>query len=349
MRGTRLKHVFAVSQIIARNLDQLRAGVSTLWINPEKDDCWRSLRKHCASLQLLSQDYGTFTFLQQTGADVLFAAFPPGENTRYGRVILNLPRQKSLATMMLDCAAALLPADGVLWLAGENRAGIKSANKLLEKYFGQVRKLDNARHCGLFEAGGRLDHTPFDPLAWRDSWQLQSDGRSLEIISYPGVFAHGRLDTGTALLLDTLAGLPLRGDVLDFACGAGVIGTFIATLNAATRVTLLDTNALALRSCEETLAVNRVKATVLAADGLDGVDGRFDLVVTNPPIHAGVSTDNRLGMRLLDTVHEHLHTGGRLVLVANRHLPYENWLSTRFGSQSQLAANENFKVLTAKK
>jgi len=349
VRGSRLKHVSAVSQIIARNLDQFRAGGFTLWINPEKDDCWRSLRGRCASLQLLSQDHGTSRFLQQTGADVLFAAFPPGEKGRYDRVVMNLPRQKALATMMLDCAATLLPAKGVLWLAGENRAGIKSARKLLEAHFAQVSKLDNARHCGLFEASGRLDHPPFDPFAWRERWQLHCADRLLEIVSYPGVFAHGRLDAGTALLLDALKDLPLRGDVLDFACGAGVIGTYVAIRHAATRVTLLDTNALALRSCEETLAANRVKATLLAADGLDAVNGRFDLVVTNAPIHAGVSTDNRLGMRLLDKVHERLHNGGRLILVANRHLPYENWLSARVSSHGQLAASESFKVLTAKK
>jgi len=341
--------VFAVSQILTRNLDQLRAGGSTLWINPERDDGWRPLRERCASLHLLSQDHGTFRFLQQTGADVEFAAFPPGEKGRYDSVVMNLPRQKALATMMLDCAAALLPADGVLWLAGENRAGIKSARKLLEKHFGRVSKLDSARHCGLFEASGRFDHPPFDPFAWRENWQLHCADRLLEIVSYPGVFAHGRLDAGTALLLDALKDLPLRGDVLDFACGAGVIGTYVAIRDPAVRVTLLDTNALALRSCEETLAANGVKAALLAADGLDGVHDRFDLVVTNPPIHAGVSTDNRLGMRLLDTVHERLHNGGRLILVANRHLPYENWLSARFGSYGQLAANDSFKVLMAKK
>jgi 16S rRNA (guanine1207-N2)-methyltransferase len=341
--------VYAASQIIARNLDQLENSGSTLWINPERDDCWRSLRTRCTALSLLSQDYGTFVFLQHTGADVRFAAFPPLEKGRYDRIILNLPRQKALLGMMLDCAASLLPASGVLWLAGENRAGIKSARKLLDKHFGQVRKLDNARHCGLFEASGRLEHAPFDARAWRDTWQLDCAGRALEIVSYPGVFAHGRLDEGTALLLDTLANMQLRGEVLDFACGAGVIGTFVARQHADTRVTLLDTNALALLSCQETLAANRVNAAVLAADGLGDVAGQFDLIVTNPPIHAGVSTDNGLGMRLLDRVHERLHSGGRLILVANRHLPYESWLSTRFSSHGQLAVNENFKVLTAKK
>jgi len=148
--------VFAVSQIIAKNLAQHKNGGSALWINPERDDCWLSVRVRCNSLKLFCQDYAAFTFLQQTGAEVDFSAFPATGEEKYDWVIMNLPRQKALLAMLLDCAASLLAEGGVLWLAGENRAGIKSADKLLKLHFGRVRKLDNARHCGLLEAGEQL-------------------------------------------------------------------------------------------------------------------------------------------------------------------------------------------------
>jgi 16S rRNA (guanine1207-N2)-methyltransferase len=137
--------------------------------------------------------------------------------------------------------------------------------------------------------------------------------------------------------------------VLDFACGAGVIGSCIAAQHAGARVTFADTSALALKACEDTLSANHLQGTVLASDGFSDLSGSFDLVITNPPIHAGVRTDNRLGMRLMESVHRHIRAGGRLILVANLHLPYENWLSTRFKSCTQLASNENFKVIVAKK
>jgi 16S rRNA G1207 methylase RsmC len=54
-------------------------------------------------------------------------------------------------------------------------------------------------------------------------------------------------------------------------------------------------------------------------------------------------------MRLLESVHEHIRPGGRLILVANIHLPYENWLSKRFKWLSELAANDNYKVIVATK
>ena len=341
--------MFAVSQIIGKNLGQYTPAGSAVWINPEADDGWREVRKHCGALQLFSQDYGTFAFLRQTGADCEFSAFPLAEANRYDWAILNLPRQKALLAMMLDCAASLLTATGRLWLAGENRAGIKSADKLLGLHFGRVRKLDSARHCSLYEAEDRLKRGPFEPGEYRQSWNASCTSDTIEVVSYPGVFAHGRIDEGTALLLETLAGMQLHGHVLDFACGAGVIGACIARHHAGTRVTLLDSNALALRSCAETLQANRVQASVIASDGLAGLSGEFDLVVSNPPIHAGVKTDNLLGMRLMDAIHAHVRNGGRLVIVANAHLPYENWLSKRFRSVHRLAANGSFKVIMAKK
>jgi 16S rRNA (guanine1207-N2)-methyltransferase len=337
--------VFAVSQIIERNLHRRKTGGSVLWINHEKDDCWRAVQPTCSSLTLFNQDFGCFTFLKRAGAETEFGAFP--NEKKYDWIIINLPRQKALLNMMLDCAASLLEKDGVLWLAGENKAGIKSANKQLNLHFRHVRKLDNARHCGLFEAVAPLSQGVFDHQAYRSFWDLKCNDSAIRVVSYPGVFAHGRLDDGSALLLDALASQRLEGEVLDFACGAGIIGACVATLHEGVAVTLLDTSALALVACSETLELNQLTGQVLESDGLSEVSGRYDFVVSNPPIHTGAKTDNQLGMRLLDSVHEHIRPGGKLILVANVHLPYENWLSSRFKRYGELAANRNYKVIVA--
>ena len=149
------------------------------------------------------------------------------------------------------------------------------------------------------------------------------------------------------MLLNVLQDMELRGDVLDFACGAGVIGACIAASHPRTSVTLLDSSALALKSCEETLAANALRAGILASDGLAEVRGGFDYIVSNPPIHAGVKTDNQMSIRLLETVHEHVRPGGALILVANVHLPYENWLRKSFRHCTQQASDSHYKVLLA--
>jgi len=341
--------VHSISQIIERNLHRHPRCKNGLWINPDKDTGWREAAKSCTSLKLCCQDYGAFLFHQQAGADIQFAAFPGEENTTYQWIILGLPRQKALLRMLLDCAAGLLADDGVLWLAGENKAGIKSADKVLKTHFARVTKLDNARHCTLYEAGSPLRHHTFNPATYQEKWLLSCGRSDIRVASYPGVFAHGRLDGGTALLLDKLAGMDFCGDLLDFGCGAGVIGTCIAAQNEDVNVTFLDTSALALKACEETLVANHLGGSVMASDGLSEVKHSYDVIISNPPIHAGVKTDNRMSLRLLDSVQEHIKPGGRLILVANRHLPYEDWLSQKFQQLVKLAENNHFKVIVAEK
>ncbi len=338
-----------VSQIIARNLPRHDACERGLWVNPEQDDCWRQAAGTCTSLQLFCQSHGSFRYLQRTGAAAGFGAFPDAKDQKYGWIILNLPRQKALSGMLLDCAAALLADDGTLWLGGENRAGVKSSGKTLRTRFSRVRKLDSARHCTLFEASGVIGATTFDPNEYREQWPLDCGSNGLTVVSYPGVFAHGRLDTGTALLLDVVSNMSIRGEVLDFASGAGVIGACVAKCHEHARVTLLDNDALALRATRETLAVNRLQGTVLASDGLAELEGSYDLVISNPPVHASVKTDTSMSMRLLDTVHDYIRPGGRLIMVANIHLSYEKWLQKRFRRCRQLAGDTHFKVIAAEK
>ena len=339
----------AVSQIIDRNLQRVKSCDSALWINPEADSNWPGALVNCRTLQLFNQNFGAHRHLQEAGAEVEFAAFPRQPTKKYDWIIVNLPRQKALLSMMLDCVSALLSETGVLWLAGENRAGIKSADKLLALHFSQVRKLDNARHCTLYEATGGVNRQPFNPHNYQQTWKLDCHHSEINVVSFPGVFAHGRLDPGSALLLRALMTMDLEGDVLDFACGAGVLGACIAAKHEQTTLTLLDTNALALRSSEATFGLNNLSGSIQASDGLTELKGSFDVIVSNPPIHAGYKTDNQLGRRLLETVPGFINPGGMLILVANLHLPYENWLSTSFRRSYKLIANDNFKVIVAKR
>ena len=338
----------SVNQIIERNLFRRDTKVNTLWINPEKDVHWQPTAQKCTSLQLFTQDFGTCNYLKSSGANVDFSAFPQNKGDKYQWIIIRQPRQKALLKMLLDCAAGCLAADGVLWLAGENKAGIKSTDKQLKSYFDHVRKLDNARHCTVFEATGVSQPHSFDKSKYQEKWLLNCAPGELRVVSYPGVFAHGRLDPGTALLIKALATMDLQGDVLDFACGAGIVGACIAANNKKAKLTLLDTNALALKACEDTFKANHLHGNVIASDGLSELTGSFDTIVSNPPIHADLKTDNQLGIRLLEPIHQFMNPGSTLIIVANIHLPYEKWLSGTFRSHQQLLTNDRYKIIAAK-
>ena len=123
----------------------------------------------------------------------------------------------------------------------------------------------------------------------------------------PGVFSHGELDSATELLLQN-ASLNNTEQVLDFACGAGVIGVWLAKYHQAQNVVMSDINALALYCANETATLNHVKAKVIASDGLDQIDGYFDAVVTNPPFHTGVKTDYAISEQFIQSATGHTQT-----------------------------------------
>jgi 16S rRNA G1207 methylase RsmC len=74
-----------------------------------------------------------------------------------------------------------------------------------------------------------------------------------------------------------------------------------------------------------------------------------DLVVCNPPFHVEYETDVELPLRLFAYAHRVLRPGGRLVLVANRHLNYSTRLSGIFAEVKTIAQSEKFEVLEAAK
>jgi len=106
--------------------------------------------------------------------------------------------------------------------------------------------------------------------------------------SLPGVFSHGEFDLGSRLLLDSLP--KLSGKVLDFGCGAGVLGCVMATLNTDIQLEMCDISALAVRSSEETLKANQLSGRVFASDIYSDTASDYNFIVTNPPFHAGLDT-----------------------------------------------------------
>jgi 16S rRNA (guanine1207-N2)-methyltransferase len=68
----------------------------------------------------------------------------------------------------------------------------------------------------------------------------------------------------------------------------------------------------------------------------------------NPPFHAQSRADRPdLGRRFIDVSAQALRARGRLLMVANRHLPYEAVLGERFAQVRVLADAGGFKVLEA--
>lgn len=262
----------------------------------------------------------------------------------FDAAVLFLPKSRDLANYLLNALASRL-AGRELYLVGEKRGGIEGAAKQLHA-FGKPRKLDSARHCQLWQV--TVEHAPqakpLESLAERFELPL-ADG-PLQIVSLPGVFSHGRLDRGTALLLEHLEQLPV-GHVLDFGCGAGVLGATIKRRYPQSQVTLLDVDAFAVASSRLTLAANGLQGEVICGDGIDAAPRGLEVILSNPPFHTGVHTNYQASENLLKKSADHLKKGGELRLVANSFLRYQPLIESALGNCAVRAEGQGFKIYRA--
>ncbi|EKY3120450.1 16S rRNA (guanine(1207)-N(2))-methyltransferase RsmC [Cronobacter turicensis] len=277
---------------------------------------------------------------------------PMGDNARYGLVadadivadsdtlIYYWPKNKPEAQFQLMNLLSLLPVGTDIFVVGENRSGVRSAEAMLEAYC-PLTKIDSARRCGLYH--GRLEKQPeFNADGWWGEYQVDE----LTIKTLPGVFSRDGLDVGSDLLLSTLSP-HTKGKVLDVGCGTGVLAAVLASHSPKVRLTLCDVSAPAVEASRATLAANGFEGEVIASNVFSEIKGRFDMIISNPPFHDGMETSFEAAQMLIRSAVRHLNIGGELRIVANAFLPYPNVLDETFGNHEVLAQTGRFKVYRA--
>ncbi|MBS0242763.1 MAG: methyltransferase, partial [Proteobacteria bacterium] len=233
---------------------------------------------------------------------------------------------------------------------GANAEGIRSAAVRLEHVSDAVTTIATRHHCRIL-AGQRK--TTIDGLKsrledWREARPITLCGRNRSWVSYPGTFAGGGLDAGTALLIDCLglADIAEKRRILDFAAGTGVISAAIKELNPGAHVDMLEADAIALDAAR----ANVPGTNAIVGDSLASARGApYDLIVSNPPIHDGVAESHAVLERLIGDAPRYLAPHGALLLVVQRRVPVITKLSKAFSASRMLADDGRFSVAIAER
>jgi 16S rRNA (guanine1207-N2)-methyltransferase len=96
------------------------------------------------------------------------------------------------------------------------------------------------------------------------------------------------------------------GHLLDFGCGAGVLGAAVKRRYPHNRVTLLDVDAFAAASQSPDPGCQRSGSEVITGDGIDAAPMGLSAILSNPPFHVGVHTDYFATENLLRKAAKHL-------------------------------------------
>lgn len=176
-------------------------------------------------------------------------------------------------------------------------------------------------------------------------------GRRLALQTGSGVFAQGRLDVGTAILLRETEPPDHAGRVrrlLDLGCGYGVVGLALAaTTEASVRGVDVNERALLLaRENAEALGLGDLFTASLPAEV--PAEETYDEIWSNPPIRIGKAALHELLLTWLPR----LTPGGRAVMVVGKNLgadSLQRWLGEQGWPTTRLASSKGFRVLETRR
>ena len=185
----------------------------------------------------------------------------------------------------------------------------------------------------------------------------------IKMINHCNLFSARKLDFGTAFLLDSFRDFYVDEEkgskIVDFGCGNGIISLFLSKKysdNKLMNFTLVDESFMAIDSAKRSIEGNEDSEIInerykfLNDNSFEQIkDDSIDYIVSNPPFHQEFAINQEITQNMLADAYRVLKTGGKIFIVANRHLQYHGKMKKVFGNYTNVSSNPKFVVLSAVK
>jgi len=253
--------------------------------------------------------------------------------TEFDTAVYAPPAYEPIDTVK-DRLSSLVSAGGAgseIVLCGPKKSGMKRYTRFLS----ECGETDKYSKSGNMVVRHRIKSDMDGPHVER-SFTASALNQTLDFQTCPGLFSYTELDPGTRALLEEVAPNPGE-DVLDLGCGYGAVGCFLS-LSAGASVTMSDDDCLATSYASANVERNGLSGRAVVSDALHEIDTSFDLIVSNPPTHAG---DGVL-QDMLAGAEKHIREDGRIVLVHRKELDLSHHVSP---SVSPRRETDGFKVV----
>ncbi len=268
----------------------------------------------------------------------------PSDDGSYDLLCIALPKNMTEARYLIARGARLLRSGGTLICAADNKAGGSRLKKLMQGFgFSDLR--GDARNKAR-SVWGVATHLNADEVSKSILAGQEQEILGGEFISRAGVFGWDKIDKGSQILSQYIPA-DLKGKGADFGCGYGYLSRYaLSHCSKIKRLYCADADYRAVGLCEKNLAELECDKEFIWCDLTKSQDDlrNLDFIIMNPPFHDGKKTDMSIGQSFINTAHQSLRRGGRLFMVANNHLAYEDVLEEIFFECHKLHEGQGFKV-----
>jgi len=263
-------------------------------------------------------------------------------------VVIKVPKTLALLEDQLIRLSPHINADTKFIVAGMVKAMPANVWKLLEALVGPTHTQLARKKARLIlvtvDKSLKIPENPY-PI------EYQLENTDYWLSNHANVFSRDRLDIGTRFFLEHLPIIPDATDIIDLACGNGVVGLIAAKRNPGATVHFVDESYMAVASARTNFRRafgEQRAASFLVGDGLSDFPPRSaDVILCNPPFHQQNTIGDQIAVQLFEQVENVLKIGGELWVVGNRHLHYQHDLRRFFGHCERVAGNAKFVIWRA--
>lgn len=268
-------------------------------------------------------------------------------------VLWQLPRSLAATREVAEAIATAAHPDVTVLAGGRVKHMTRAMNEVLAESFDDVHATLGRQKSRALVARGPHGTQTASTYPLRAEVTVPGPGgeRDVVVAAHGAVFNGTDLDHGTRLLL-AHADLGEARDVVDLGCGSGIVATTVALALPEAQIVATDDSDAAVRSAGATARANGVRARVrlLRDDAVASLpDASVDVVLLNPPFHAGAAVDTGIARRLIEQAARVLRPGGTLWCVWNSPLGYRPVLDRAVGSTRQIARDSKFTVTASRR